>query len=127
MKFVGRWLLILFLVAGGLVYAQTAPTFRYNSGNTSLTLPGRNPAQSGTTVTPTVLVPVRLVFDEAAGRSQQTLDAAHDVPKVLRSPVFQRRTSRRRKQRSTWTLCCAQPRERRANGTRCSASLRSIP
>lgn len=88
MKF-GRWLLIIFLVfASGLVYAQTAPTFRYDSGKTSLTLPGRDPAQGGTTVVPTLLVPVRLVFDAAAGRSQQTLDAADDVTRVLRSPVF---------------------------------------
>ncbi|HET8637579.1 MAG TPA: glycoside hydrolase, partial [Acidobacteriaceae bacterium] len=83
-----RWLLILFLTAGGLSYGQTAPTFRYNSGKTSLTVPGRDPAQGGTTVIPTVLVPVRLVFDAAAGRSQQTLDAATNVSRVLHSPVF---------------------------------------
>ncbi len=88
MKF-RQWLLIIFLVfASGLVYAQTAPTFRYNSDKSSVTLPGHDPAQGGTTVIPTVLVPVRLVFDAAAGRTQQTLDAKEDVTRVLRSPVF---------------------------------------
>jgi chitinase len=51
-----------------------------------MTLPGRDPAQGGTTVIPTVLVPVRLQF-ESAGKPL-TLDAAGDVPPVLRSPVF---------------------------------------
>src|SRR5690348_13724225 len=87
MKF-GRWLLIVLLVAGGLSYAQTAPTFQHKSGKSSVTLPGFVPEQGGTTVIPTMLVPVRLVFDAAAGRSQQTLDAAHDVTRILRSPVY---------------------------------------
>jgi chitinase len=82
-----RLLLIVVLVlAAGVVYGQgTAPTFRYNAGKTSLTLPGRDPAQGGTTVIPTVLVPVRLTF---SGEKPVTLDAARDVRQVLRSPVF---------------------------------------
>ena len=76
-------------LCGRLVYGQTAPTFRYNSGKSSLTLPGHDPAQGGTTVIPTVLVPVRLEFDAAPGASKlRTLDAAGDVRRVLRSPVF---------------------------------------
>jgi chitinase len=73
--------------SAGVGYGQgTAPTFRYSAGQASMTLPGRDPAQGGTTVIPTVLVPVRLQF-ESAGKPL-TLDAAGDVPPVLRSPVF---------------------------------------
>lgn len=86
-----RFLLMVVLMLAGVVgYGQgTAPTFRYNTGQGTVTLPGRDPAQGGTTVIPTVLVPVRFEFD-----SRQTavkpliLDAAGDVPQVLRSPVF---------------------------------------
>jgi chitinase len=83
-------LLIVFVFVNGLVYGQaTALTFRYSRGQNSLTLPGRDPAQGGTTVIPTVLVPVRLEFDAGRGRGKQlTLDAAGDVQQVLRSPVF---------------------------------------
>ena len=80
-----RFLLGIFVVfAVGAGYGQgTAPTFRYKAGQSELTLPGRDPAQGGTTVMPTVLVPVRLTFEGG-----QSLDAASDVRQVLRSPVF---------------------------------------
>jgi chitinase len=85
------YLLILFFVlASGVGYGQgTAPTFRYDTGRGSVTLPGHDPAQGGATMIPTVLVPVRLQFDagQIAG-NPVTLDAAADVPRVLRSPVF---------------------------------------
>lgn len=80
---------ILVVFAGAVVYGQaTVPTFRYTKGESTVTLPGHDPAQAGTTVIPTVLVPVRLVFDAAAGRSEQALDSSADVQKVLHSPVF---------------------------------------
>ena len=82
--------MIVLLLAGGAGYGQgTAPTFRYNTGQGTVTLPGRDPAQGGTTVIPTVLVPVRLQFDarQAAGKPMN-LDASEDVPRVLGSPVF---------------------------------------
>ena len=83
-------LITFFVLASGLGRAQgTAPTFRYDTGHGSVTLPGRDPSQGGTTVIPTVLVPVRLQF--AAGHTAGkpvTLDAAGDVPRLLRSPVF---------------------------------------
>jgi chitinase len=81
---IARFLLIVVVAfAAGVSYGQgTAPTFRHQS----LTLPGRDPAQGGTTVIPTVLVPVRLEL-ESAGKPV-TLDAASDVRPVLRSPVF---------------------------------------
>jgi chitinase len=83
-------LMVFFLLVGGVGYGQgTAPTFRYNTAQGPVTLPGRDPAQGGTTVIPTVLVPVRLQFDatRSAGKPV-TLDAAGDIRQVLRSPVF---------------------------------------
>ncbi|HEX4038582.1 MAG TPA: glycosyl hydrolase family 18 protein [Acidobacteriaceae bacterium] len=87
-------LVVLLVLSGGLAFGQgTAPTFRYNPGHGLVTLPGRDPAQSGTeagtTVIPTVLVPVRLEFDtrQTSGKPF-TLDAAGDVPRVLQSPIF---------------------------------------
>ncbi|HZZ40530.1 MAG TPA: glycosyl hydrolase family 18 protein [Acidobacteriaceae bacterium] len=90
-----RFLLIVFAgLAAAAAYGQgTVPTFRYDSGQTWVTLPGENPAQAGTQAAtlmiPTVLVPVRLVFDAPGtdGKSL-TLDAATDVPQLLQSPVF---------------------------------------
>ena len=88
---IARLLLIsFFVVACGTGHGQgTAPTFRYKTGNGVVTLPGRDPAHGGTTVIPTVLVPVQLQFE--AGRDAakpRTLDAARDVPRILHSPVF---------------------------------------
>lgn len=82
--------LIIFVFVNGVVYGQaTAPTFRYTRGESSLTLPGRDPAQGGTTVIPTILVPVRLEFDAGVGAGKRlTLDAAEDVRQMMRSPVF---------------------------------------
>ena len=56
-----------------------------------LHLVGRDPAQGGTTTIPTVLVPVTLSFEarKTAGKPF-IMDAAPDVPRVLRSPVFSR-------------------------------------
>ena len=89
---IARFLPIVFflLVVGGVGYGQgTAPTFRYNMAHGPVTLPGRDPAQGGTTVIPTVLVPVRLQFDaELAAGKPVTLDAAGDIRQVLRSPMF---------------------------------------
>ncbi len=85
-------LIVVLMLAGVMGYGQgTVPTFRYNAGQDTIRLPGRDPAQGGTTVIPTVLVPVRLQFDarQVAGKPL-SLDAAGDVPQVLRSPVFSR-------------------------------------
>jgi chitinase len=74
--------MVVVMLAGGVGYGQgTAPTFRYNTGQGTVTLPGRDPAQGGTTIIPTVLVPVRLQFDarQPAGKPM-SLDAAEDVP-----------------------------------------------
>src|ERR1041384_2368539 len=63
----------------------TIPTFQH----ASYTLAGRDPAKGGTTTVPTVLVPIKLSFEskKVAGKPFP-MDAAADVPRVLRSPVF---------------------------------------
>jgi chitinase len=67
----------------------TVPTFNYAVAQTSYTLLGSDPAKGGTTTIPTVLVPIALSFEskKVAGKPL-LLDAAEDVPRVLRSPVF---------------------------------------
>ncbi|HEY3705565.1 MAG TPA: glycosyl hydrolase family 18 protein [Terracidiphilus sp.] len=88
---IARFLLMISVLLGaGAGYGQgTAPTFQFKTGQKSLILPGRDPAQGGTTVVPTVLVAVRLTFDAKPGGGKPlTLDAAADVRAVLRSPVF---------------------------------------
>jgi chitinase len=83
-------LIVFFMLAGRVGYGQgTAPTFRYDANHRLVTLPGRDPAQGGTTVIPTVLVPVRLEFPPRSPSSKPwSLDAASHVPQVLKSPVF---------------------------------------
>ncbi len=83
-------LLVFFMLAGGVGFGQgTAPTFRYDANHRLVTLPGRDPSQGGTTVIPTVLVPVRLEFPaRSASNTPWTLDAAKHLPRVLNSPVF---------------------------------------
>ena len=90
MKIVRLLLMAFFVLTGEVGYGQgTAPTFRYITSRGFVTLPGRDPAQSGTTVIPTVLVPVRLQFDARGGADKPlSLDAARDVAQVLNSPVF---------------------------------------
>jgi chitinase len=68
---------------------STVPTFQHAVGQGSYTLAGRDPAQSGTTTIPTVLVPITLSFEAKMTAGKPFLmDAAPDVPRVLRSPVF---------------------------------------
>ncbi len=90
MKMLRFVVVVFFGLAAGVACGQgTAPTFRYNTGQGSVALPGRDPAQGGTTVIETVLVPVRLQFESGWGSGEPlTMDAAGDVAQVLRSPVF---------------------------------------
>ena len=77
------WLLTL--LSSAFVHAQgTVPTFKRTLGTGSYTLAGRDPAQKGTTVIPTVLVPVTLTFPGKTVR----VSAEPDVPRILKSPVF---------------------------------------
>src|SRR5260370_693943 len=68
---------------------STVPTFQHTIAQGSYTLVGRDPAQGGTTTIPTVLVPITLSFEarKTAGKPF-IMDAAPDVPRLLRSPVF---------------------------------------
>jgi hypothetical protein len=87
-KFIG--LLFLLLLPLNQAHAQgTVPTFERDAGGRSYTLVGRDPAQGGVTVIPTVLVPLSLSFDakKTAGKPF-VMDAGVDVPRVLHSPVF---------------------------------------
>jgi chitinase len=78
------------LLAAAAAYGQgTVPTFHFTAGQNSLTLPGRDSAQDGTTEIPTVLVPVRLIFNtNPHGPRPLPFDAASDVRKMLQSPIF---------------------------------------
>jgi chitinase len=89
MRNVFSLLIAFFMFAGAVGFGQgTAPTFRYAAHGRVVTLPGRDPAQGGTTLIPTVLVPVRLEFLAPAADKPWSLDSARNVPKVLNSPVF---------------------------------------
>ena len=82
--------LLPFLIAAHSVLAQgTVPTFRVTAGSASFTLAGRDPAAGGATTIPVLLVPVALSFEssKAAGKPF-VMEAAPDVPAILRSPVF---------------------------------------
>jgi chitinase len=82
--------LLFLLVLLHVALAQsTVATFQRTLGQGSYTLAGRDPAQGGVTTIPTVLVPITLSFDakKTAGKPF-LMDAAPDVPRVLRSPVF---------------------------------------
>src|ERR1039458_757227 len=83
---------LVFLLVLPLQFAHAqsgVPTFQHAVGQGSYTLAGRDPAQGGVTTIPTVLVPITLAFEakKTAGKSF-VMDAAPDVPRVLRSPVF---------------------------------------
>src|ERR1017187_627910 len=83
-------LLIVLVLPLRVARAQgTVPTFQHTAGQGAYTLVGRDPAQPGATTIPIVLVPVTLSFDakKTAGKPF-IMDAAPDVPRVLRSPVF---------------------------------------
>jgi len=94
MRLARIFFLVLLGSGAAAAYGQgTAPVFRYETGQGTVTLPGRDPAQgganAGTTTIGTVLVPVQLKFDARSGGGRaQVLDAAGVVPEVLRSPVF---------------------------------------
>jgi chitinase len=83
---------LLFLLALSLHSAPaqgTVPTFTQSVGQSSYTLVGHDPIQGGTTIVPTLLVPIALSFDakKIAGKPF-VMDAAADLSRVLHSPVF---------------------------------------
>lgn len=69
----------------GLAHARgSVPTFTRSLDGATYTFAGHDPAVEGTTVVPVLLVPIRLRFTATGA----TLDAAGDVPRILKSPVF---------------------------------------
>ncbi len=85
---------LLFLLAVPLHFAHaqsSVPTFQHTAGQGSYTFLGRDPAQGGTTGIPTMLVPITLSFDARKTDGKPfIMDAATDVQRILRSPVFSR-------------------------------------
>jgi chitinase len=82
-----KFIRLLFLLALPLPSTQaqgTVPTFQVTVGQGSYTLVGRDPALGGVTTIPTVLVPIRLVFES----KRFLMDATPDIPRVRLSPVF---------------------------------------
>lgn len=88
MRLSGLLLLVLFFAAAASAQSPL-PHFTVADPHGSVTLLGRSPLQSKTTVIPTVLVPVTLSFaaNPANGRPA-TLSSLADVPAILHSPVF---------------------------------------
>jgi chitinase len=86
-----KTLCLLFLVYGLSIRPSSAqgtvPTFTRAIGGGSYTLAGRDPASSGTTTIPTLLVPVTLTFE---GSKPAQMNATADVPRILKSPIFTR-------------------------------------
>jgi chitinase len=83
------WAMFLFCGAPCARAQGTAPLFQQAVGQGYYTLVGHDPAQGGVTTIPTVVVPIRLYFEakKTAGKPL-AMDAAADVSKVLRSPIF---------------------------------------
>jgi len=81
--------LLLALPLCAVLAPAAVPTFTYTAGSNSYTLFGADPAHGVTTTVPTVLVPIALSFESkrTAGKPY-VMDAAPDVPRILRSPVF---------------------------------------
>ena len=90
-KFISLFLFfVLFVFPLHFAHAQgDVPTFQHTINQHSYTLVGHDPAQGGVATIPAVLVPITLAFDakKAAGKPF-IMDAAPDVRRVLRSPVF---------------------------------------
>jgi chitinase len=83
-------LLSLVLFFAAIASAQsTLPHFTVADHHGGITLLGRSPSQSKTTVVPTVLVPVTLSFAASpASDRPATISSLPDVPAILHSPVF---------------------------------------
>jgi chitinase len=81
-------LLLLFSLLTLPSHSQgTVPTFTRSISGNAYTLAGRDPASSGTTTIPTILVPITLTFE---GPKPTRMNATTDVPRILKSPIFAR-------------------------------------
>ena len=82
--------LFITLVLLHVAYAQgTVPTFQYSAGDAAYTLAGHDPAQESARHHPGGAGALTISFEarKVAGQ-RHVMDAAADVPRVLRSPVF---------------------------------------
>jgi len=63
----------------------------FDSGGTTYPffMVGRSPSHPGTTVVPTVPIPIDLTFQDNESSLSYQLDGSVNVPAILRSPVFQ--------------------------------------
>jgi hypothetical protein len=66
----------------------------FDSGGTSYPffMVGNSPSHPGTTVVPTVLIPIDLTFQDNLSSLSSQLDGSVNVPAILHSPVFQAAT-----------------------------------
>lgn len=82
------FLFFLLLSLGGRASSQV-PTFRRATQVRDITVVGRDPAQGGATVIPTLVVPVTLNFESRTIASKSvSLMATGDVRPLLQSPIF---------------------------------------
>lgn len=83
------FLIFLALSLSSALAQGTVPIFQFRAASGLFNFAGRDPAQGGATVVPTVLVPVTLTFDaRSAGGAPFVMDGSADVPPVLHSPIF---------------------------------------
>jgi chitinase len=78
------WFCVLLLLVPRGWAQGTVPTFQRTLGGNAYTLAGHDPAASGTTTVPVLLVPITLTFE---GHSER-MNAEADVARVLDSPIF---------------------------------------
>ena len=69
-----------------------ASAFRSGGTRYPFFMVGRSPSHPGTTVVPTVLIPVNLTFQDNRSSLSPRLDGSVNVPAILRSPLFQAAT-----------------------------------
>jgi chitinase len=85
-----RGLFVFFLLLSfGWRASSQVPTFQRATHNGAITVVGRDPAQGGTTLIPTLVVPITLEFESRMvfGKSV-SLEATRDVQLVAQSPIF---------------------------------------
>src|ERR1017187_6521797 len=86
-----RFICLLVLLAVPFPFARaqnTAPTFQQHVAQASYTLAGRDPAREGTTIIPTVLVPVTLSFDAKKIAGKPFLMRSEEHTSELQSPMY---------------------------------------
>lgn len=84
----GLFIFFVLLSLGRRALGQV-PTFQRATHNGAITLVGRDPAQGGTTLIPTLVVPITLEFESRTVSSKSVpLAATRDVRLLVQSPIF---------------------------------------